>query len=153
MSKVSLYASRCANYDRATERTLSTLQVVHYIKTIAPVVPHGAKSGFVIVQAPFDLDKWYRNKWFTLCDNGGEVQVSLINGDSGDNWVDTGVPFTNCYGRTITAETMAYRIAATIRGDAIDWEFEAPGLGAWIPALGEAPLALLPKALERLGAY
>lgn len=153
--KVSLYASRCTNYDRATDRTLSTLQVVHYIKTVTHVVTTADPSGFVIVEAPFAVGKPYSGLWYTLSDNGGEVQVSLINGGwrGAGQWVDVGVAFTNCYGRTITAETMAYRIATAMRGEPIDWKFEAPSLGEWVPALGAEPLALVPKAMERMGAY
>lgn len=153
--KVSLYSSRCANYDRATDRTLSTLLVVHNVKTVANVMPPGARFGFVIVEAPFDVGKPYSGLWYTLSDNGGEVQVSLINGGwrGAGQWVDVGVPFTHFAGRTITAETMAYRIVTAMKAHAIDWDFEAPSLGEWVPSIGAEPLALVPKALERMGAY
>lgn len=149
-ASVSLYASRASNYARSTERTLSALIVQHNFKVIAHVRPPTSSAGFIIVEAPFASGEPWSSKWFTLSDNGGEVQVSLINGPCryGERicYVELGIPFTHFAGIKITAETMAYRIAAAIRGDAIDWDFEAPSLAAWLPLLAE-PLPIEPKTM------
>ncbi len=144
---VSLYASRASNYDTATTRTISALLLMHNIKVVTHVLNGNNTIGFIIVEAPYAMGKPYSGKWFMLSDNGGEVQVGLINQSTADAWfVETGVPFTHFSGEPVTAETMAYRIACVMRGEPIDWQFEAPGLGAWVPVLGD-PLPIVPKSL------
>lgn len=143
--KVSLYASAATNYDRATDRTLAALVLMHNIVTVAHVRNAPNRRGFIIVKAPWTIHAPWADKWYTLSDNGGEVQVSLVNNwDSSGYVVGVGVPFTSVYA-PVTAETMAYRIAAVMRRESIDWQFEAPSLAAYDPQFNE-PLAIEPKA-------
>lgn len=142
---VSLYASAATNYDRATERTLTALMLMYNISTIAHVRNPNSSGGYIVVKTPWVMGEPWSDKWYTLSDNGGEVQVSLVNGwDSSGYVLGVGVPFTNCMGAVITAETMAYRLAAVMRRERIDWGFEAPSLQAYSPKFSDT-LPIEPK--------
>lgn len=102
------------NNAEATARTMNTLSVFYGIKRVGEI--HGAIA--VMWTAPGHYKVW------TLSDNGGEINVEMIN--QPDTLIS--IPYTrNGFG--VTAETMAYRICCAIRGEPIDWNYlYTPGI-------------------------
>jgi hypothetical protein len=100
---------RASNNERATARLLLALAYFWDIKKI------GEANGTVIVE--------YNNRWAFLNDNGGEINLGYIN----ENDLRS-VPTTTNRG-TLTAEVVAYRIAMTLKGEPVDYDyFDIPGV-------------------------
>lgn len=59
-----------------------------------------------------------RGRWWSVWDNGGEAGVELVN--SGE--VARFAPLT-WHSTTLNAATVAYRVAAMMRGEDVDWDY------------------------------
>ena len=62
----------------------------------------------------------YNDRWYTLCDNGGEINVEAVN------LTETlrSVPYIS-NADTLTTGTMLYRLLAAMRGEEIDYDWRA----------------------------
>lgn len=72
--------------------------------------------GYVSNQQTAIVD--YKNTWFCIWDNGGEIGVEKINDDE-----PRFAPMTY-FGRPLNALTMGYRLGQIIEGKEIDYDFE-----------------------------
>jgi hypothetical protein len=125
--KTALLFGRASNNEEATARCLLALNAFWNIRTIGHVQHE------VIAEMPFVVGGKHNYAWVRLGDNGGEINVEYIN--SGDT---VSVPTTSnrC---ELTAETVAYRIAMTLKGEPVEYDYnDIPG----VPIGGE-PLTLL----------
>ena len=104
---ISLYASRAINHAQATNVTVAMLQHGYNIRKI------GEASGCIIVELPVE----HCCRWFALGDNGGEISVQEINSSE----VYQSVPFDT--EPSVTAELTAYRLAAVMTRQPIDWQY------------------------------
>ena len=62
----------------------------------------------------------FRDQWYSLHDNGGEISVERIN--AADSQRD--VPVSENYDETV--DRLGYRLLACLRGEAIDWTLDFP---------------------------
>lgn len=79
-------------------------------------LPDSRIVGYVSNQQTAVVD--YKNTWFCIWDNGGEIGVEKIN--EGEPRF---APMT-IYDKPLNALTMAYRIRQMIEGKEIDYDFE-----------------------------
>lgn len=102
------------------EMSADTLKCLHFgwgFKSI------GEAGGAIILRDESRHDRLVPSyKWHAFSDNGGEFNVSEINGGETKS-----VPYTDRFGM-IDGGTMAYRVACAIRGDAVDYDFRCPDL-------------------------
>lgn len=116
MSQAQLFG-RAVNNSLASMRLLLTLRMYWGIGWVADVpskLPAGERYQVkcVVVHAPGGHDWWFLN------DNGGEINLGKINYEDSPS-----VPTTDFRG-PLTVETVAYRIAMTIMGRPVDYDFK-----------------------------
>jgi hypothetical protein len=95
MNTHSLY-SHSTNGAATTLRTIETLVAYYNIKLVAHL------ENFIIIELPFS----HQYSWYTLCDNGGEVNVEKIN--FLESLISVG--YSSTQQPALAAEMMAYRI-------------------------------------------
>lgn len=111
-SKTGLFG-RYKDDGRLTKLTLDALTRFYGISKIIDVPEFNS----YFVQGDYDTGYGL----FTLCDNGGEINVGKPNDP---NWITRGIASDSTF-FGLTPFTMAYRIAKTINGkfDEIDWTY------------------------------
>lgn len=107
MSTHNLYG-HSTNGTAATLRTIETLVAYCNIKLVAHL------ENFIIIELPFS----HQYAWYTLCDNGGEVNVEKIN--FLESLISVG--YSSTQQPALAAEMMAYRIWCACTGQRIDYE-------------------------------
>lgn len=111
----STQASACASgRARLTSEVLAALRMQFNIK----VVGHLNGTPLVIL----DTHPHYWTTWY-VSDNGGELNVGPVNGD--DAMAMRSIPYLG-WGTLLDPGTIAYRIAAVIRDDEIDYDARYP---------------------------
>lgn len=109
----------------ATQRTLATLQAHWSVKVVMQ------DNNIIVVEHPRSSD------WFTLSDNGGEVNVERINhSDEMRSMPSTSNAFL------LTAETMAWRIWCAMDGKEVDWSVN--DIPCALPNTEPMPLGMTP---------
>jgi hypothetical protein len=128
----------CHNGDDATARTLAALDEFYNVSKV------GSMGETIVVQFPYNQESPDLNGvWFSICDNGGEINVEPINQPAQlqkyypDGPIIRSMPYTSTL-KNITAEVMAYRIFKSMIGENPDWEW------------GDAPAAAGAKEPMRL---
>ena len=125
-----LLFGRAENNAEATACCLLALNAFWSIRTI------GSAAGTVIVEMPFVVGGKHNYAWAFLNDNGGEINLGYIN--QAELYL-TSVPTTDDHHYQLTAETVAYRIAMTLRGQPVEYDYyDIPGV-----PIGVEPLLLL----------
>ena len=116
------------NDEQSTYRTAILLDLFWGIRKVGTL-----NDGSLIFERPYQDGSAENYAFYAAGDNGGEVQVWKLN-----TWtIDTGIASTsNRF--TMTAETMAYRIAQIILGRPIEWDFQNP-----ITVAGATPLEIV----------
>lgn len=123
MYKLDMLRKWATNSKEVTERILITLQLHYSVRHISNSDDHTAIVilPFCNVAARPDMPKWNSYEWFTLCGNGGEINVEPINHEERMR----SIPYTDNR-RTLTAETIAYRIWCAMTDQEIDYKYDAP---------------------------
>jgi hypothetical protein len=115
-----LFRSVAHNSIEMTSRTLKTLHAAFGVSHIGDV------AGSAIVSLPYfakhkhedDGIHWNSHEWFTLTDNGTEINVEPIN------HVERMRSIPSSSNRAIlTAETMAWRLWCAMSNQEIDWDW------------------------------
>ena len=85
----------------------------------------GNAGGDIIVTLPYKRNpeiEYTPGEWFTLCDNGGEINVEPINHEERMR----SIPYTSNEIQ-LTCESMAWRVWCAMTGQEIDWTWnDAP---------------------------
>ena len=122
--------------ERCTNRLIVSLDHWYNLRYI------GYALGSLIFEVRSGTGHPWAGRWFTVCDNGGELNLQIINREE----TTLGLPYTHS-SQVLTVETMAYRIALALREGAtmqdtyikaINWDhFDTPG------AYSKEPLKLM----------
>ncbi len=112
----------------------------YMVPALAPwLADHGIETvtklgdGYLIIRPVFEKQRYLkpdpckdiRDKWFEFSDNGGEINISLINAPDETrlhprNFIS--IPTTS-FDYSLSIETMMYRICAWFKGEEIDYQF------------------------------
>jgi hypothetical protein len=116
---VTLFTSTQAGASAET-RAAYSVQVLRVLRTTFHIDVIGSRHDEPLVR--LNLFPHYYTTWY-LCDNGGELNVGPVNLDERMR----SIPYTG-HGGLVDAGTVAYRIAAVLGGEEIDYVTRRPEL-------------------------